>query len=169
VVWIGLVILVVVLFTAGIIVPLYLDGGGGASRLLAPSAIVGAVGSVIALGGLARAIKTDRFYSRWNSVSSPLSASDLKAARMQLAGKHEATADRAPVLRAMAEQERRNTQSGLLIFSGVVLLTVSQVLTAANGFRLFFYTAIVVLIIVMMVREVFRFRSNGRFLAAHQG
>jgi hypothetical protein len=168
VVWIGLALIVVVLFAAGSILVFVLpDDGTDVSRFNLWTGL-NTVGAVITFGGLAWAVKTNRFYSQWNSVSSPLNARDLKSARRQMAGTQEEVPERVPVLRAMAEQERRNTPAGLLVFTGAIVLAVAQLLVAENTFQLVTDSVIAFLIVVMVVREIIVFRRNGRFLATHQ-
>jgi hypothetical protein len=168
VVWIGLALIVVVLFAAGSVLVFVLpDDGTHGSRFNLWTSL-NTVGAVVTFGGLAWAVKTNRFYSQWNSVSSPLNARDLKLARRQMAGKQEEDPERVPVLLAMAKQERRIAPAVLLIFTGVIVLAVAQLLVAENTFQLVIDSVIAFLVAAMVVREIIVFRRNGRFLATHQ-
>jgi hypothetical protein len=168
VVWIGLVVILVVVFIAGIIMPLYVDGEGTSWSRLAPWTVISTIGSGLAFVGVAWAVKTDRFYSQWNSVRSPLNGRDLKTARRQVAGKQQEVLERVPVLVAIAEQERRVAPVGLLVIFGVMLMTLSLIFQADDAFTVVCNAIIMLLLVVLLAMQWTVARRASHFLAAHQ-
>jgi hypothetical protein len=168
VVWIGLVVIVVVLFGAGMAIAFAPLAGAAQSSRVDVSTLLSTVGSVVTFGAVAWAVKTDRFYSQWNSVSSPLNTRDLKTARRQMAGKQDEIVERVPVLRAIAEQELRIAPVSLLVVSGLMLLTTGLLLQADDVLDVIWNAIVLVLLVLLTALQVKIFVRDRRFLATHR-
>jgi hypothetical protein len=168
VVWIGLAVVVMILFATVLVIPPILAGDeNGSADWPSVPILVSLIGAGMSLGGLAWAIKTNRFYSQWHSVISPLTTRDRRSVQRQFAGKERALETRVPVLRAIAQQERRTTQAVVPVSGGVILSTLGGLIDSDGVFIVVSSSGLLCMSAVMVVHLVVRYRQAGEFLLAH--
>jgi len=148
--------------------------GGGVdfvpSQLAAQSTLTALLVLVLVYGA-AWGILTERFVERWSTIMSPLSRTEKRSVRRQLAGKAPVDQDRLPIILAIARQNQRLTEGAVPLFAAWVLIFTATAIRVNDSSEVYMdYLGIVVfaLLVGSAIQLAVRYRTTKSFIEAHE-
>jgi hypothetical protein len=170
-VWVGA--LVLVSWAIGVVLALVLAPATGSNHAsgrdgvqLLVQLLLLLLGLVVGIVGFVWASRSGLYVTRWRSVSSPLSRSEQRSVRRQIASKEPIDDEHADIVVAVAVQNRRATLGILPIFGAVMLFAASTaVSTDSLPIKLIELVASFA-VVLGLVQLAVQYRRAGRFLSA---